>query len=173
MISLRSELSGELHFEGRTLSFDKGIGYIEKDWGRSFPKAHIWIQASRFQDSDASLSVAIAKMKVAGFSLTGFGAILILAGKQHLFTSYKLSKLDINSGKEEVALKFSGNTHQLLVKASASDWAKLKSPNGHGMDGMVRESLNAHLSIALFRNQKLIYEDIAINAGLEIEGKWE
>lgn len=174
VISLRSELNGFIDFRGRRVNLDNGMAYLEKDWGRSFPKAHIWMQASRFCNSKASLSIAIAKMKVAGLPITGFGAILLLDGKHYLFTSYNLSRVNILEAKDDtLEIDFKSSKYHLNVKASAADWMKLKSPNVHGMDGTVQESLKARLSIALFRNQKLIYKDIAINAGLEIEGKWE
>ncbi|QII81181.1 hypothetical protein G7057_00970 [Jeotgalibaca arthritidis] len=37
-----------------------GKGYIEKDWGRSFPKNYIWIQSNHFNDNQRSLFFSYA-----------------------------------------------------------------------------------------------------------------
>ena len=30
----------------------EGIGYLEKDWGTSFPAAYLWVQCNRFEAPD-------------------------------------------------------------------------------------------------------------------------
>ena len=37
ILSMDHELSGELIYNGDFLAFNKGRGYIEKDWGKNFP----------------------------------------------------------------------------------------------------------------------------------------
>lgn len=43
VVSLNHEVNGTLNINHKTLHFDKGKGYIEKDWGISMPKAWIWM----------------------------------------------------------------------------------------------------------------------------------
>ena len=38
IVSMRHKLEGKLNFNGKELDFSNGIGYIEGDSGRSFPK---------------------------------------------------------------------------------------------------------------------------------------
>jgi tocopherol cyclase len=39
---------------GRRVDFSGGSGYIEKDWGRSFPRAWIWAQSNTFTQPGTS-----------------------------------------------------------------------------------------------------------------------
>ena len=49
--------NGQLTLNNSKLNFDGGKGYIEKDWGRNFPKNWIWAQSNHFQESELSLSL--------------------------------------------------------------------------------------------------------------------
>ena len=46
--SVLHDLSGELEINDVLVNFREGKGYIEKDWGTSFPEAWLWIQANNF-----------------------------------------------------------------------------------------------------------------------------
>ena len=43
LISMRHSISGKMIHNGREINFNQGRGYIEKDWGKSFPKHYIWM----------------------------------------------------------------------------------------------------------------------------------
>ncbi|MEZ4893124.1 MAG: tocopherol cyclase family protein [Saprospiraceae bacterium] len=38
-----------LTINGEELDFTGGKGYMEKDWGRSFPSAYFWMQTNHFR----------------------------------------------------------------------------------------------------------------------------
>ena len=48
VVSLNHTISGSLNINGEDVSFDGGCGYIEKDWGISFPRGWIWLQTNHF-----------------------------------------------------------------------------------------------------------------------------
>lgn len=48
IIHLYHELHGQIEMDGEALDFTGGVGYIEKDYGRSFPQTYLWLQASHF-----------------------------------------------------------------------------------------------------------------------------
>ena len=41
LVSFSHELNGTLELDGKPVSFDGGLGYIEKDWGAAFPSAYV------------------------------------------------------------------------------------------------------------------------------------
>ncbi len=174
LISLRNTVSGGIRTDKQYVSFDGGVGYIEKDWGSSFPKAHIWLQSNRFQDKTTSLSVAIAKMLIAGVEVKGFAAVLMWRGKQFLFSTYNLSTIHTVGSESHMELEFKSREYKLLIKTEYKDSVVLVSPNRTGMFGRVKESLNSVVEITLSANQtkKCLYQDEGANVGLEVFGNW-
>ena len=49
IVSVNHDLYGEISVNGNVIDFNNGKGYIEKDWGVSFPEAWIWIQSNNFR----------------------------------------------------------------------------------------------------------------------------
>lgn len=68
ILSMSHELSGELVINGRTVKFDGGRGYIEKDRGTSFPSAYTWLQCSWGERAGHSLMLAVAEIPLPGFA---------------------------------------------------------------------------------------------------------
>ena len=46
IISMRHNVAGTLKINREQLHFGKGIGYIEKDRGTSFPDQYVWTSAA-------------------------------------------------------------------------------------------------------------------------------
>ncbi|HWP79387.1 MAG TPA: tocopherol cyclase family protein [Candidatus Acidoferrum sp.] len=76
VVSLRHKTSGSLTVDGREYDFTGGLGYIEGDSGRSFPRRYLWTQCL-FEEGSLMLSVADIPMGravftgVIGFVYTG------------------------------------------------------------------------------------------------------
>ena len=45
ILCMKTHIQGSLQINGENINLDNGIGYIEKDWGKSFPKSYTWCQA--------------------------------------------------------------------------------------------------------------------------------
>ena len=45
IINLGHQMQGQIELDGELMDFTGGTGYIEKDYGRSFPRTYTWIQA--------------------------------------------------------------------------------------------------------------------------------
>ncbi|MCD6337058.1 MAG: hypothetical protein J7M01_02350, partial [Candidatus Marinimicrobia bacterium] len=85
VVSMRHRVRGTLILNGKEYGFENGIGYIEKDWGRSFPQSWIWMQANPFQNSDASFMLSIAKVPWLGMKFTGLIGFLNFDNEVHRF----------------------------------------------------------------------------------------
>ena len=60
-VSMDHSFTGSLTIIGEQINFDGGRGYIEKDWGRSFPSSYVWLQCNHFETEGVCLSGTEAK----------------------------------------------------------------------------------------------------------------
>lgn len=47
-------VNGSIQINDQSYVFENQKGYIEKDWGKSFPKRYIWLQSNHFKDPHTS-----------------------------------------------------------------------------------------------------------------------
>ena len=59
------------------------MGYIEKDWGCSFPKTYIWCQGNNFEKSNASFMLSIANVPFKMFNFRGMICVLLIDDKEY------------------------------------------------------------------------------------------
>lgn len=168
IVSLRHELFGSLKINGMPQSFDGGVGYAEKDWGRSFPRAWVWLQANRFP-GNASLVLSVADMPFAGRFFRGFFAFLYIDNILHLFATYNGARLEMPAqagGSVEAVV--SGGGERLEVHAQPGAAGLLKAPKNGLMDTLIEESNDAVISVRLMgRGGKVLYEGESRCAGME------
>ena len=176
IVSMDHQLQGILDLGGEKIDLWDGRGYLEKDWGRSFPSAYTWMQSNHFSERGISLKCSVARIPWLGSSFTGFIAGLWM--KDHLirFTTYNSSdllKCQIDSHQVRVSLQ---NPDFLLdITALRSEATQLASPIHGAMEGRIQETMNAKLEVnlRLRRSGKSVLQDTAINAGLEVAGEIE
>jgi hypothetical protein len=176
VISLDHAIRGTLTVNGRPISFSDGRGYIEKDWGRSFPDAWIWMQTNHFNQPGASLTASIATIPWLGISFRGFIIGLWHDGALYRFATYTGAWIESLIIREaEVRAVILDRRHRLEITARSAAGGVLRGPTGADMAGRVPESLQATVMVrlsALGRNSsRLIFEDSGRNAGLEVVGE--
>lgn len=171
VVSLNHQLKGTLQAHGQSVDFSKGKGYIEKDWGRSFPKAWIWMQCNHFDcEQPASLMASVAHIPWLGQYFVGCLVGLWLDGKLYQFATYTGAKRIASLEGQTVRLGFKDHQHRLEIIATQAQGSDLVSPLSGNMAGKVNESLNASLTVKLFAKEKLIFESKGRSAGMELAG---
>ncbi|GMA35227.1 hypothetical protein GCM10025876_14310 [Demequina litorisediminis] len=88
LLSFGHDLSGTLTLGGRHLDFSGGRGYLEKDWGRAFPAAYVWMQSNHFSVLGLSLSASIAIVPWGRTRFRGFIVGLRTPEGLHRFATY-------------------------------------------------------------------------------------
>jgi tocopherol cyclase len=178
IVSFDHRLTGKLNINGEIVDFTEGRGYIEKDWGKSFPEYWIWMQTNHFKKENTSMMASIANIPWIGRSFDGFLAGIYLNDEVHRFTTYngtKITKLQLEDDK--VAITLQNRKEKLEIMAFKSKGAELAAPIMGKMEGRILESITAKIHIKLFnikkKTEQLIFDDIGTNAGLEIGGKIE
>ena len=168
--SVLHHLKGSLSINYTEINFTEGTGYIEKDWGTSFPESWIWLHCNTFNNSKSSFTFSVAKIPWLGSFFIGHICFLYLNGKFYLFATYngsKITKLEFQPPVLEIEIR--NKTHFIKVKAVQNKSGILKAPVVGEMNRMIKESVDSAIEIELYENDgKLIYSDAGTRAGLEI-----
>ncbi len=174
VVSVNHQISGKLEIAGKTVDFTGGKGYIEKDWGRSFPNAWIWMQSNHFREGEkVSLMASVANIPWVGNHFVGYIVGFLWEGKVYRFATYTGAQMKAKLGEDRVELAFKDRRHELQITAHKGEGGDLISPIAGEMTGKVNESMQARLEVRFYRQGKLLYEGMGRNAGLEVAGKKE
>ena len=176
VLSLNHSLKGQLSVNKRQIIFDGGKGYIENDWGRSFPEAYIWMQSNHFAKDGISLTASIAKIPWLRRSFRGFIIGLLWEGRLYRFTTYTGASLKPVSIRENVILfTVKDKKYELRVKAKTGSQGQLHAPYDDRMIQRVSESLNSEIFIEFYENKgyKLLLEDHTSVGSAEANGTLE
>jgi len=175
IVSMNHKIRGSLNFNERKIDFGKDSkGYIEKDWGKTFPSAWVWMQTNHFQKENRSFMLSIAKVPFMNQEFLGFLSVLWDNGNFYKFTTYsraRVRKLEISQKFVHIILE--DKNYITSIKGNQGKSTLLKAPSRGIMNGDCFESLMSSISIKLFRKTrnnilKIIIDDIGVNAGLEI-----
>ncbi|MCD6597487.1 MAG: hypothetical protein J7L04_07360 [Bacteroidales bacterium] len=176
ILSMDHTIQGQLVINNETIDFTNGRGYIEKDWGHSFPSAYIWMQTNHFSQSGISLKASVAKIPWLRSSFVGFIAGLWFDGKLFEFTTYNSSRLSKSFADQKIVeLVMENRKYQLKILAHREAATELASPVSGFMDGRINESMTAKIEVQLYekKNKKILFQDTGRNAGLEVAGTVE
>lgn len=174
IVSMNHSIKGELLINGVDTSFSGGMGYIEKDWGHSFPSAYFWMQSNHFSKEGISLKCSVAKIPWVTKAFTGFIAGLWLHDKLFRFTTYNGTRLRKSFADEKkIELVLENSRHRLELLAHRDQSTSLASPIGGLMDGRIEESMTAKIEVMLTdkKENTVLLNDTGRNAGLEVAGK--
>ena len=108
IVSMDHSLTGSLTVNGEVIDFTGGRGFIEKDWGHSFPSAYIWMQSNHFSRPGISFKASVARIPWVTGNFTGFIAGLWLEGRLYRFTEYnrtRLSRLAVTGSTVELEFR--------------------------------------------------------------------
>jgi hypothetical protein len=173
VLSMDHELRGRLVVDGDDLSFDGGRGYIEKDWGRSFPSSWVWLQSNHFGRPGVSVTCSVAKIPWFRGSFVGHIAGLLLDGRLHRFATYTgavLAAVETSPGGAHIVLRDA--REELTVEAEGAAIGALKAPVLGAMEGRADEALGAtvHVRLRELRGGRpvVVFEGSGAHAGLEV-----
>jgi tocopherol cyclase len=170
IISVNHDLKGIISINGNSIDLTDGKGYIEKDWGTSFPEAWIWIQSNNFTDHNTSFSFSVAKIPWLGRFFMGFISFLYLDDRFILFSTYNKSVIsDLHHDRDSISLTMRNKSNILRVKVVKNNFGELRAPSSGDMLRRIKESNDSTVWLTLLDNQgKMIYEDSGKRAGLEV-----
>ena len=169
IISMSHNLVGSLKINNDFILFEGGKGYIEKDWGKSFPRSYVWLQSNHFRESSTSFMFSYADIPFLGLYFKGLIANLIYRDKEYRFATYngaRIKKEIIGKGTVDYTIK--RGRYILFVSAQSDHQINLASPRNGKMIEQIKEGLSGKIKIALYKGKKLVFEDEGSHAGIEI-----
>lgn len=169
ILSMKSKTDGFITINNKDINFDNGVGYIEKDWGCSFPKTYIWHQANEFQKKKAAFMISIANIPFKFFHFRGLICSLIVKNKEYRFATYnntKIKRYEVNDNLINITLK--KGKYYLFIESKSNQGYKLAAPVKGKMNKDITESISSIVTVILKKGNKTIFSDKSINCGLEI-----
>lgn len=169
VLCMKNTIHGYVSFNDDKYIFDSGIGYIEKDWGSSFPQSYLWCEANHFSNPSASLFLSIATIDLKAFSFTGFISSFLLNGKEYRFATYNNSKIlnyEVRPSCIDVVLKHKMDL--LLIHSEIPNGLTLKAPVHGQMQKDIQETIQSSIDITLKNKDTILYQDSSSFGGLEI-----
>ncbi len=153
--SLGHFLQGFITVRERTYDFTGGTGYIEQDYGKSFPLEYIWMQTNDLEGKEGCLFVSIAKVPFLGFAFTGCISVLYLNGKEYRLATY-LGVRILSASDRYVHLQ--QGKHLLEIDMEESEAHPLLAPAGGEMSRTIRESSSTPARIRFHENGALLLD---------------
>lgn len=162
IFSMKHFVNGIIKINGQKYFFENDLGYIEGDYGTSFPNKYLWIQSN---DLDrGSFFLSIATIPYGKIHFTGLISSLFIGSKEYRFSTYNFTKI-IRNTNQHVQLKKGKFT--LDVYMYDSNKFNLSAPKNGDMSRTVSESMRATITIILSKNNQEIYRETANNASIE------
>jgi hypothetical protein len=174
LVSMHHDLEGMLMIDGKQVDFSGGKGYIEKDWGSSFPRAYVWMQSNHFDTHErASLMASVAHIPWLNSHFIGYISGFWLDGRLFKFATYTGARKFLTINDQQLELVFRDAKRELRIVAQQARGTALASPLSGEMTGKISESLLATLHVELLEGGKRIFEGKGTSAGLEVAGEVE
>jgi hypothetical protein len=164
VISMGHRLSGTLTLNGEVIDFTDGMGYIECDRGRSFPREYLWAQSMSHTRPRSSLMVAVASVPLPVGELTGCIAAVVHDGREYRLATYRGAAVEywsptgamLRQGRYRLAVAYKGGREQ-----------PLRAPVGGSMSRTIHESVCAGLRVRFWVGERLLIDRSDSAAGFE------
>ena len=128
VISMNHSIEGKLNIDGEIIDFTGGLGYIEKDWRKSFPKEYVWMQCNHFKTVGTSFMFSEALIPLFGLCFNGLIVNLVVNNQEYRFATYNSSRVRVKDIKSnEVYYEIKKGKLKLIVRAINGKTTSLQS----------------------------------------------
>lgn len=161
--SLRHTVTGCLQVNDISYHFEHGMGYIEGDRGRSFPKNYVWTQCLF---PKGSLMLCAAQIPFGPFSFTGILSVLSVGDRVFTLATYLGAKV-LFIRNSTIAIQ----QHDLILTAQLLSHRghPLRAPQHGTMSRTIHENLSCHARYTLAKSGKIIWAHESRQASFEYE----
>lgn len=171
IISMDHRVDGQLIWNGDTVDFSSGRGYIEKDRGRSMPRQWIWVHTNQFEKPGNSLLLSVARIPFLGSSFVGHLGFLRFEEQLHRFGTYTGSQVSGTSSEDNLEILVKSRHRDLELRA---EWkgrgGRLEAPVDGSMSREIIELPFSTVNAVLRDRGSLLWEGNAGPAAVEVVG---
>ncbi|MBS0010523.1 MAG: hypothetical protein KFF49_03890, partial [Bacteroidales bacterium] len=148
IVSTGHNIEGSIEVRGKTIDFSKGRGYIEKDWGTSFPESWIWLHCNTFMKTDASFTFSVAKIPWIGSFFIGFISYLRFDDHFYNFSTWSKAGIERLEYRDNILnLVLVNKKYKLYVEALNNRPGDLKAPHMGSMTRIIKETVDADVKL--------------------------
>lgn len=163
----------EAQFSGRVVISQQetevqGKAYMEKTYGKKFPKTWFWLQANHFLTRGLALSMSGGHVPTLFFRPFGFFVLISTPQKVYRFATYNLARCQSYEDDAKVIFDIKRGAYHLHLEVTDHQPIALVGPQDHGeMNLPVDECINAKVKLILKKFNRIILEDSSSYAGFE------
>lgn len=161
--SMRHTVNGTLWINGAEYRFRDGIGYLEGDRGRSFPRRYAWTQCF-FEGG--SLMLSVADIPLGRLCFTGVIGIIRVCKKEYRLATYLGARAAMIRGGEVLIRQGSMTLYAALQENKAY---ALKAPTEGDMTRSIRENVSCRARYRFCIGQKTVLSLETTQAAFEYE----
>jgi len=173
VVSMFHKLRGGLDINDRYVDFNEGHGYIEKDWGTSFPESWVWLHCNTFNSSQASFTFSVAKIPWRKSFFIGFISFLKLEDRfinLSTWSNAHIEKLEYSG--HVLHVRINNRKYKLEIEARNNQAGLLKAPELGSMTRIIKESVDASIELKLSEHSgNTLFHDKGSRAGMELIDK--
>jgi len=167
IISMHHHVNGNLKIGEANWTFKDAHGYLEKDWGTSFPKEYVWAHANGWADS--SFVFSNATVPVLGKFAKGFFLVLQHQGKEYRFSSIEGARmLKFEVTHDAFKAKVKKGKYIVTIEAKQNNPVALASPIKGEMSEHIKESLDGTIEIVMKLEGKEIIRLSSNRASIDV-----
>jgi hypothetical protein len=164
IISCFHRVKGEVTINDDTLAFHNDIGYIEMDWGQSFPDTYLWTQCGWQEDKPVSIMVSVANIPMLGKSFMGCIGFVLVHVRQYRIATYLGAKI-LHLSDHAVLLR--QRNLSLSIELIGGQVHPLLAPQHGSMTRTIHEHPVCTVAYRLVVNSKILLDEIRHDASFE------
>ena len=163
VVSLMHRLTGGFFVDGQWIDLNGGLGYIEGDRGRSFPKEYLWLHCNDFSES-CSIMASVADIPLCGMHFMGCICVVFYKGKEYRMATYHGVNI-VTANKRRLVLR--QGRLRLEADIDASRAHPLKAPKSGHMTETIHESNCACSRFRFWVGETLLFDLTSENCSFE------
>ncbi len=149
-------VTGEIKQKNDCFIFEDELGYLEKNWGSSFPKTYYWLHAVDPNDPQVSLLFSIAEIEWIGKKFNRHVGHVHFDEKQLDFRSLKNVAVSFQrSSKDEHEIRLTSKTLQMEITIRHRSKVQFKGPSKGRLSRDIIHFPDAIIQIRLSENNKV------------------
>lgn len=164
VISMRHAVRGTLRLQGETIRLDGAVGYIETDWGHSFPSRYLWTQCNLFAAADLSIMASAATIPLGPFVFPGCICSIRHQGREYRLATYRGAHIKRFTPQW---LEIRQHPYTFTAQCLCQQPVALQAPIAGAMGRVIRESPAAAVRYRLFAKGELLFDQTGAAAGFE------
>lgn len=170
VLSMTHALRGILKINGKKYDFSGGTGYVEKDFGTSFPISYVWTQCSDWNgNQDSSLMISTAHIPFGPVSFKGCICAVWYQGKEYRLATYCGARI-VKGTKDSVEIRqgrYCLTAEKKKIPNQKEEGKELLAPKSGSMERVIKENIACRVHYCLRKGKKVIFDFTSENASYE------